>query len=299
MARTRRLNIKQKRKVVKTKGQAAGSFRLMGRALRHIWAHKRLFAAILAVYAVLYLLMVKGLATGFRLDASRQAIEDAVGQDGSRLGMASALFGALIGTAGNASGEAGGVYQLVLLVMVSLAIIWSLRQTFGKRTSEPGVREAFYQSMYPLVPYLLVGLVIVLQLLPALIGTTIYGVVTAGGIAVNALEQVLWLAFLVIMMGVSAYLLSSSILASYIVTLPGMTPMKALRSARKLVKLRRFMIIRKALFFPFAVFVFMALLFLPLVLYATVLAEITFLIFALLLVLITHAYFYVLYRELL
>lgn len=296
--RVRKLNIKQKKKVVKKAKTVPGSFRLFASALRHVWVNKRLFGSILLVYAALYLVLVKGLATGFQLTKTREAIETAAGEGVGSWDTASTLFGELIGTAGSASGEAAGVYQVILFVLMSLVIIWTLRQTFDKR-QKLGLRAVFYQSMYPLIPYILVGLVLLLQLIPALIGITLYGIVVGNGIAATVLEQILWFLLLVMTFGISIYLLSSSVFASYIVTLPGMTPMTALRSASKLVRFRRFLVIRKALFFPAIVGLIMALIFMPLVLYATAVAEATFLIFILLLLLFTHSYFYVLYRELL
>lgn len=297
-ARTRKLTIKQKKQVVRTVKKVPGSMRLLGQAVRHVWRHKKLFGGILLVYAALYFLLVRGLAGNFQLSETRQALEEAVSGEAGQMATASALFGALIGSGTSTTSEAGSVYQIVLFVIFSLAIIRAMRQTFENR-SKATVKEALYQGMYPLVPYVLVGLVIMLQLLPALIGVTIYGIVTANGIAVNAIEQILWLLVLLMSMGVSLYLVTASLLASYIVTLPNMAPLQALRSARKLVRLRRFLVIRKVLFLPFVVMVVMAAIFFPLVLYATAIAEPLFLISLLMLLVITHAYYYSLYRELL
>lgn len=296
--RVRKLNIKQKKKVIQTTGKLKGSFRLFGSACRHLWRNRKLFGGILLVYAVLYFLLVKGLAANFNLSETRQSIDEAVGGDLGNFELASSLFGALVGGAGSASSEASGVYQTVLFVVISLVLIWALRQTFDGK-AKPSIRKSFYNGPSQLVPYVLVLLVIVLQLLPALLGISIYGIVISNGIAVGAFEQILWLIILFGLLAVSVYLTSSSLFASYIVTLPGMTPMKALRSARKLVRFRRFSLIRKILFLPVIIGLVMALIFLPLVLLATAFAEVLFLVFMLVLLLIGHAYFYLLYRELL
>lgn len=294
--RVRKLNYRAKKKAVRQSKLIPSGFRLLRVTLRHIWSNKKLFGGILLVYALLYLLLVKGLAANFRLGETREALEEALGDnlDAPVLGLA--LMGALVGTAGTTAGEAAGVYQTLLFIIMSLAIIWSLRQTFEARKNLR-LRTVFYTAMYPLIPYVLVWLVIMLQLLPALAGITVYGIVSTNGIAINAFEQIAWFLFMLTLVGLSVFWVSSSVFASYIVTLPGMTPMLALKKAKALVKFRRFVILRKFLLLPLVITLVMLLIFLPLVLYVTVLAEVLFLVFFLAAVLFAHAYFYVLYRE--
>ena len=55
-------------------------------------------------------------------------------------------------------------------------------------------------------------------------------------IAIGALEKAIWWIFLGLTGLLSAYMISSSVFALFISTLPNMTPMKALRSARNLVR---------------------------------------------------------------
>lgn len=295
-SRVRRLNIKQKKKVIKHSVEVRGSFRLFGSALQHIWANKKLFALILLIYGALYFVLVKGVSTGFNLSETRQTIEESSSTSGT-LDTVSTLMTELVNSASATSSETASVYQSILFVLISLVVIWALRQTFDGR-KKVTVKEVFYNSMYPLVQYILVLLVMVLQMLPALIGVGLYGIVVGNQIATHPIEQIMWFLFFMILFSTSVYMLSSSIFASYIVTLPGMKPMEALRSARKLVRFRRFLVIRKVLFLPLVIGLLLFVIFLPLVLYATTLAEVIFLVFALLLILLSHAYFYVLYREL-
>lgn len=295
-SRVRRLNIKQKKKVIKHSVEVRGSFRLFGSALQHIWANKKLFALILLIYGALYFVLVKGVSTGFNLSETRQTIEESSSTSGT-LDTVSTLMTELVNSASATSSETASVYQSILFVLISLVVIWALRQTFDGR-KKVTVKEVFYNSMYPLVQYILVLLVMVLQMLPALIGVGLYGIVVGNQIATHPIEQIMWFLFFMILFSASVYMLSSSIFASYIVTLPGMKPMEALRSARKLVRFRRFLVIRKVLFLPLVIGLLLFVIFLPLVLYATTLAEVIFLVFALLLILLSHAYFYVLYREL-
>ncbi len=296
--RVRKLSRKNKKKVVRTSYKLPSSFTILRRALAHIWHNKKLFIGILLIFTALYLLLVKGLAVNFRLEDTGDAIEDAVGQDVNPTLKGAALLGALLGSPGSTTGEAASVYQVLLLILVSLPIIWALRQTFDGRT-KISVKEAYYHSMAPFVQYIFVGLVILVQCLPAIIMISVYNIVIAQQIATNDFEHALWLIGALLGIGVSFYFLSASIFASYIVTLPNMRPMESLRSALKLVKFRRWMILRKVLFLFFVMLLCYILLFLPLVLLVPIAAEILFLFVSVFLLLLGHTYFYTLYRELL
>lgn len=298
--RVRKLTRRGRKKAVRQQKRMPGGIRILRSALGHLWAHKRLFGIIFGIYLALYVLLVKGLATNFQLNQTRLLLEETFGDTISSLETSAALFGSLLGTAGASASEAGSVYQIVLLMLFSLIIIWCLRASFERKNGDKiSIKRAFYTSTYPLVPYVLVGLVMLVQLVPALLVLTIYSVVSANNIAFGAAEQIFWFVLMLTGMAVSVYWLCSSVFASYIVTLPNTSPMIALRSARKLVKYRRWTIIRRLLFLPFVLMIFLLVVFLPLVFFAPVLAEVAFLVASLAGLFVAHAYVYVLYRELL
>jgi hypothetical protein len=153
--------------------------------------------------------------------------------------------------------------------------------------------------MFPLIPFLLVVLVIGLQLLPLVLGNGLYTIVIAGGIAVTALEQVLWYTIITLLALLSLYMIASSIFALYIVTLPNMTPIKALRSARELVHHRRWTIMRKVIALPIILLTIAAILLVPTIAFAPVLAQWLFFVITIASLPIIHAYMYNLYRSML
>lgn len=297
-ARIRKLTRRHKKKVVRSTKKLPSSFIILGRAMRHIWQNKKLFAGILLIFAFFYVLLVKGLANNFQLSETRDIIDETLGNEASGIEKSVTLFGALIGTSGATNGEAASVYQTFLFIIISLVIIWSLRQTYDGK-SKVRLKDAFYRSMSPFITYIIVGMFIILQALPALIAVTLFGTVVSSGLAVGAVEQIIWFIVFIAGMALSTYWLSSSLFASYIVTLPDMQPRTALRSARKLVRYQRWSIIRKVLFLPLFVLLCFAVIFLPLVLALPIVAEVLFFILSISLILISHTYFYELYRELL
>jgi sterol desaturase/sphingolipid hydroxylase (fatty acid hydroxylase superfamily) len=142
-------------------------------------------------------------------------------------------------------------------------------------------------------------LVIGLQLIPLIIGSTLYSLVIGNAIAVTLVEKLFWLVIFIALACLSLYFLSSSILAVYIVTLPEMPPLKALRSARELVKGRRLQVIRKVLWLPILLLLASSLIMLPIILWLTALAQVVFFILSMLVLIVVHTYMYSLYRELL
>jgi len=289
--------VKQTPKVEPVTHSLSSSFRLFYRALRLLKDHWKLFLGIALVYALLTIVLVRGIGGGINLTSLKANLK--LGFKGRYSGLATGtvLFSYLLGSTGSSSTASGGTYQTLLILIVSLATIWALRQVIAGKQIR--VRDGFYQGIYPLIPFILVLLVVGLQLLPLTIGGWLYGTVVGNSLAVTLLEKVLWGALFLGLATISLYMLCSSVFALYIVTLPDMTPMKALRSARQLVRHRRWTVLRRILFLPFALLVLGALIVIPLVLFVTPLAVWVFFALSMLVLLVVHSYMYSLYRELL
>jgi hypothetical protein len=185
----------------------------------------------------------------------------------------------------------------MLLVIISLATIWGLRQVSAG--NKPRIRDAFYKGLYPIVPLILVLLVIGLQLIPMAVAGWLYSAVIVGGVAGTLIEKILWILLVILAILLSLYMISSSLFALYIVTLPDMEPMQALRSARQLAVHRRWTILRKIVFLPFILFVIAALIMLPTIILLPFIAEWIFLVLSLFGWIVTLCYIYNLYKELL
>lgn len=273
------------------------SFRIFKSACRHLWVHKRLFLGIILVYGLLNLLFVKGFGVSSGLTDLKASLEDVFSGGLGDVAGGLALFSYLVSSSASAASEAAGVYQTVLLVMVSLGVVWALRQTYaGNKIT---VRDTFYKSMYPLVPFLLVIVVIGLQLVPLFIGSTIHGIVVSNGLAVTGLEQIIWYLLFGMFALLTLYMLSSSLFALYIVTLADTEPLQALRSARELVRYRRWTVLRKVFLLPVFLVLSAVAIMVPLIIFSPVLAEWVFFFMSLSFLVLIHSYLYSLYRDLL
>lgn len=273
------------------------AFRLLGRSLLVLKRHWKLFLAITIIYGLLNVILVRGLAGTSDLSSVKSALDQAFKGNGGQFSTGLTLFVYLLGSSGNSSNASAGVYQTILIILVSLAIIWALRQVYND--AKVRMRDAFYRGMYPLVPFILVLLVVGLQLLPLLIGGLLYSTVISGGIAVYAIEKVLWALLFLLLALLSLYMLCSSLFALYISTLPDMTPMKALRSARQLVRFRRLTVLLKLVFLPVALLVLAIIIMFPLILFVTPVAAWAFFVLTMFGLVVIHSYMYALYRELL
>jgi hypothetical protein len=272
-------------------------WRLSQAASRTLWQHKGLFIGITLVYGLLNVILAQGLSGSTNVSTLKHTLDQASTGHIDALASGLSIFALLVGSAGNNSSPTAGAYQLFLALIASLAIIWALRQMLaGARVR---IRDAYYRGMYPLIPFILVLFVVGLQLLPLLIGSTVYSLVINNGIAVIFIEKLVWALLYGLLALLSLYMISSSLFALYIVTLPDMTPMKALRSARELVRYRRWTVLRKILCLPIILLVIAAIIMLPIIVWLTPLAQWVFFLLTMFSLVGVHAYMYTLYRELL
>ncbi len=281
------------RKPVKHPVKLPSTWQLAKTSALTLKQNKGVFLGLSGVYAVLNLVLVQGLTNSANTASLKNVSIAHIGSTISSLG----AFMALSGSAPGSVTPASGLYQLILGLMTTLAVIWALRQLLSGQSIR--IRDAYYQGMYPIIPFILVLLVICVQLLPFVVGAKIYSIVITGGIAVNVFEKAFSLLLFLVLALWSLYMISATIFALYIVTLPDMAPIKAIRMARELVRHRRFTSLRKILALPLILFLLTALIMLPIIVVLSAVAP--WVLFALTMAILVAAnvYMYTLYRELL
>jgi hypothetical protein len=270
--------------------------RLLLNAVRILWQHWLVFSGILLTYAILTATFVGGVGSS-DVTSLKAGFTKAAHGHVQALSTGVSLFSVIVGADKNGSSTAAGAYEMVLFVVMSLAIIWALRQVYAKHTIR--IRDSFYLGMYPLVPFVIILFIMGLQLIPFVVGGVLYGDIVGGGIAVNVFEKIVCAGTFFLLAAGSIYMLCSTIFALYIATLPDAAPKQALRSARELVRYRHWVILRKLIFLPVAVFVCGAVIIIPISLFLTPIATIVFFLLSIVALAVTHSYLYALYRELL
>lgn len=271
---------------------------LSRQALVLLWHYRWVFLGITVVYAVLNVLLVRGLGGATDVSSVRSLVEGQYHGGLAKLISGLAVFGVLLSQPGGSdASDSAGIFQTILILIISLALVWALRQAMAGHTFR--VRDAFYLGMYPLIPVVLIVLLLSLELVPLVIGVYTFGIVATSGIASVWWQYVLWGAGCGALVALSFYFVCSSLFAAYIAAVPEMTPMRALRSARSLVRYRRLAILRKLLFLPLALLIVAGVLIIPIALLYTPAAPWVAYVLSMVVIAVVHAYLYTLYRELL
>lgn len=288
------LQIKDK---TKQSSSLPGVWKLSAGCLKQLWDYRLLFIGILLVYGVINFAIAQGFSSGLSVTSLKSQLGSLF--KGSQLSGGLAVYTLMLtsfGTGGSSS-SGNSAFALVMLVVGSLAIIWGLRNAANKARTR--IRDAYYRGMYPLVPFVLIMLLIAVELLPMILGISIYAIAINDSIAITVIEKIGFGLLALLFTALSIYLLSSTIFALYISTLPDMTPIKALKSASDLVKKRRLPIILRLIYLPFALLIVSAAIMLPLIIFAAPVAPWVYMLLSLVLLAAAHSYLYNLYRELL
>jgi hypothetical protein len=261
------------------------------------WKNKKPLSIIILIYGLVYLIFVLGLSSpGSNVTSIKNEFSSVFrGHLGSFYSSFS-VFTYLVGSSASSSTPDGGAYQIFIGIVASLSIIWALRQFY--LSVKVRARDSYYKGLYPLVPFILILLFIAVELLPLVFSIGLYSSLVSGGIAATVLEKLLSIALCLILVVFSMYLITPSIIALYIATLPDMTPVKALRSAKNIVKSRRLNIFRKIIFLPLLLFIVGVIVEIPFIIIVPFAAGWVFFILILLGLAYAHSYMYNLYRGL-
>lgn len=273
------------------------SIRALGRQTVNILRqNKKFFLIFTLLYAVLSFIFIQTAVTGINLTEARDLIGDSLG---GTVPASLALYIGLIGTSSQFSNQIAALYQFIIIMIFSLAVVYGLRHMYGKTARRVTVKESLYKGMTPLVPVLLVLTVLALQFLPLSIGSSIYATVVNAGLAVTSIERIFWLLFVVLLGLLTLYLISGSIFGLFIVTLPDMTPMRALRASRELVRFRRLEVIRKLVILPIVLLVLLGIVVVPFIALVPSVAQVVFFVASALVLPTVLTYMYNLYRSML
>ncbi len=161
--------------------------------------------------------------------------------------------------------EAQSVLGGLAVFFAGLATIWLLRNTLAGH--KPRLRDGLYNSGSPVLATVLVGFIITVQMLPAAIGIIVYSAAQVSGIMETGVTAMLiWIGVILLSL-LSLYWVISSFLALVIVTLPGMYPLHAIRTAGDLAVGRRVRLLLRMLWLGLVVVATWALVIIPIILF--------------------------------
>lgn len=207
-----------------------------------IFRHWRTFLPFLALISILYILFVglfsENLYQQFQDTIDTTSTELAQGQIGN-FAKAGLLLISTVTSGGlnNNMSESETIFMVFFLLIIWLVTIFLLRHFFAGE--KPKLRDGLYNALAPLVSTLVVFAVIFVQLIPIMLVIITYSAAISTDFLSTPFYALVYFIFAALMILLSGYLLSSSILALIAVTAPGVYPMVALSSSAELIAGRR------------------------------------------------------------
>lgn len=234
-----------------------------------IFKHWKTFAALVAVMTVAYIILVgllsEDLYQQFQTSIDETSASLANGQIGN-FAKAGLLLISTITTGGldTGMGEVQTVFMIILFLIMWLVTIYLMRHFIAG--GRPKLRDALYNALSPLISTLLVFVVIFIQAIPLMLVAITYSAAVMTEFLLTPFYALVYFIFAALMVLLSAYLLSSSLIALVAVTAPGVYPMAALLNASDLMAGRRVRLILRLLYLILVVAIIYLIVMLPVIL---------------------------------
>lgn len=226
-----------------------GIFAFTAQVNKTVWTHRKPFLGLMIVYALLTSIFIgigsqdiySQLTTTLQ-ETGSEIFQGNVGELGK-----AALLLASIGTSGLTGelNEGQQAYTALLGVLIWLTTIWLLRNFVAGNAVK--LRDGLYNGGAPIISSLIVVLVLVVQLLPVALATIGYSAALQTGLLDGGVVTMLFWIIAILLGVMSLYWVSSTFFALIIVTLPGMYPIRALRTAGDMLIGRRVRVLLRIL----------------------------------------------------
>lgn len=234
-----------------------------------IFSHWRTFLPFIILMMILYIFAVGLMSEDFYLqfqDSIDDTSAELAGGEIGNFAKAGLLLLSTITTGGLDAGmdEVQMVFMIILFLVMWLVTIFLLRHFLAGEKLK--LRDALYNALSPLISTLLIFIVIFIQALPLMLVIITYSAAVATGFLDTPFYALVYFCFAALMLLLSGYLLSSSIMALVAVTSPGMYPMTALFAASDLMAGRRIKFILRLIYLLFVIVLCFVIVMLPIIL---------------------------------
>ena len=217
--------------------------------LRTLRQHKKIFLLLALTYALL-----TGLLVGIASQDTYTALTDTLSKTSGdifrgnfgQIGQAGLLFITIAsGGVSQTMTEAQQVYSGLIALLMWLTTVWLLRNVLANKRVK--LRDGLYNASAPLLSTFLVALLLIVQLLPLAVALIAYSAASSTGLLVGGVEAMLFWIAATLLTILSLYWITSTVIALVVVTLPGMYPFRAIKTAGDLVIGRRVRILLRLL----------------------------------------------------
>jgi hypothetical protein len=230
-------------------------------SLATIKANKGLFFGLAFVYMAVTYIFIGGIAQSDFVDLKKATVDVFGGNISSINTVFSLLTSTMSGAFDSNLTELQQFLALLISMMFWLTLVWALRMRSADQSIK--IRDALYNAGAPLVAYIIILLVIMLQLTPGVIGIFVFSTAQNGSYLQGGVELMLFAAAAFLLCCLSVYWLAGSLLSLVIVTLPNMYPFRALSIASNLVVGRRLRLLAHTVALIVALFALWVVVLLP------------------------------------
>ncbi|MEI7689420.1 MAG: hypothetical protein WCI79_00440 [Candidatus Saccharibacteria bacterium] len=236
--------------------------------IRTLSKNRKTFLLLALVYAVL-----TGIVVGMASQDLYGTLSDTFNNSGGifagfvgEITKAGMLFAsAATGGVTNALSESQQIFAVVMILLAWLTSVWLLRNIMAGHKVK--LRDGLYNSGAPILPTFLIALLGVFQLLPVALATIGYSAANTTGLLAGGVEAMLFWFAAGLLTLVSIYFLTSTVFALVIITLPGMYPTRAIKTAGDLVVGRRFRILLRFIWMGLVTMVSWAIIMIPIIIF--------------------------------
>lgn len=210
-------------------------------AFKLIFKNYKLFLPLLLIMVVAVILFV-GLMSESTYQEIQKVIDQTAENTGANIGtMAKAglLLISTVFTGGLSTGSNMGneIFVALIFLIIWLITIYLLRQLLAGNKVK--LRDGLYNAMTPLLSSFVVLVVAVIQAIPVMILIVAYSAAIETNFLSTPFYTILFLVFAALMILLTGYLWSGSLMALTAVTAPGLYPYEGIKAANELMVGRR------------------------------------------------------------
>lgn len=233
-----------------------------------IFKNWRIFLPLILLIAVMNILLVgimnEDTFVQFQKSIDETAEDIQMGELGT-FAKSGLLLVSTITTGGLSQGmtEVQQVFATLLFIVTWLTTIYLLRHILAGHKVK--MRDGLYNALAPFISTLIVALVIFVEAIPAMIVIIAYSAAVATNFLATPFYALIFFIFAALLILLSVYLISSSLVAMIAVSAPGLYPLVAIQTASDLLASRRIKFIIRVLYLFITLIVVWVIIMLPLI----------------------------------
>jgi hypothetical protein len=232
-----------------------------------LWTYRKTFISLTLIYALLTILMV-GIASQDTyttlLDTLQTTSGDFFNGVWGGIGKTSLLFmTAISGGFSQDLSDSQQIYAGFITLLTWLTSVWLLRNILAGHNVK--LRDGLYNAGSPIISTFVVALLFMVQLLPMALAFIGYSAASATGLLDGGIEAMLFWVAAGLLTLLSLYWITSTFFALIIITIPGMYPLQAVKTASELVIGRRLRILLRLLWMMVTLIFGWALVMIPMI----------------------------------